>query len=76
MTASRLWCEDFRHLPCYSAETIEEGRDQCECLSSQEVSKTIRTRTVSNQLTDRGSGGDCFGGDSESIDVHLLYHND
>jgi hypothetical protein len=24
-----------------------------------------------NQLTDGGSGGDCFGGDSESFDVHL-----
>ncbi len=36
-------------------------------------SQNYQNQALSYQLTDSGSGGDCFGGDSESVDLHLLY---
>ncbi len=46
-----------------------KDRGQCECLSSQEVTKTIRMGAVSYQLTDGGRKGECVGAASKSFDV-------
>ncbi len=58
---------------CSYFQCIEEGRGQYDCLSSQDVTKTIR-RCVSYQLTRVGrGGGNCVGGDNESADVFFFW---
>ncbi len=48
---------------------IEEGRGHCECLSSQDITKTVQNGAVSNQLTGDGRGGGVWGDDCESVDL-------
>jgi hypothetical protein len=43
------------------AEAIEEGRSQCKYYSSQDVTKLIHIRAVSNELMDYRRGGGMLG---------------
>jgi hypothetical protein len=49
--AVKLKCYMLR-ITLHRVCSIEEGRGQCECLSSQEVTKTIRMGAVCIKLTD------------------------